>query len=83
MNRFLTFLSVLFLCSSVAAQPPGYLGKRAFLSFNTSSFAALNSATQNGRSDWTFGNIGINYEFNLDLSYAVSRYESVDFLIGQ
>jgi len=92
MNKilFLLFLSV-FLPLASQSQPPGYLGKRATLLFNFSSFPAFEGPTQNNRgisfSTERFGEseqgLAFNYEFNLDFSYVVSRMRSLSLGVGQ
>ncbi len=70
-------------------QAPGYLGKRASIMFNFSSFPALFGPTQNNRGseERTFGDrsgwLGINYELEGQFSYALGRYYSLGVFGGQ
>ncbi len=89
MNRLKLLLLILSSLTSLLlmAQPPGYLGKRASVTFNISGLPAYNGPSLNNRGRKAFGEkkkgIGINYEFEFDFSYVVARYKSLGLKIGQ
>ena len=91
MMKRISLLVVILNCFLITlnGQAPGYLGKKASILFNFSSFPAIVGPTQNNRgsNDKVFGNgsgnIGINYEFEGHLAYATGRYTSFDIFVGQ
>ena len=87
------FYALLFLIipSLLQAQPPGYLGKRAFLTIGVSSKPSRKGPTQNGRgfSGFLYGAFesdkkwGLDYEFEGKLSYVIGRYRTLGVTVGQ
>ena len=84
-QRFIILLFISLTPFLLDAQAPGYLGKRAAVSFNVSGGVAIDGPTQNNKGSNSFGNqsfgeeseLGFNHEFVLDFSYTLSRYRSV------
>ena len=84
-----TYLLLFFIYISPiisSAQTPGYLGKRASLIINSSTFPAFLGPTPNDKG-WDsygteFNGIGLNYEFEAELSYAYKRYKSIALTTG-
>jgi hypothetical protein len=86
---FRLFVLMTFYCTFSNAQAPGYLGKKASIMFNFSSFPAIAGPTQNnrGNDDNTFGEgsgkVGLNYEFEGHFSYVTGRYVNFAVFVGQ
>lgn len=85
-----TYLLIFFLCffsTIIFAQTPGYLGNRASLIINSSTFPAFKGPTINDKGTDSYGRefngIGLNYEFEAVLSYAYKRYKSLGLIAGQ
>ncbi len=89
-NLFTTLLILLLILPlGLHAQAPGYIGKRASLMLNFSSFPAIAGPTKNNRgsSGRVFGEgegrFGFNCEFEGQFSYALGRYFSLGIVGGQ
>lgn len=87
-KKSLIFTSFLLLSFFLMAQPPGYVGKRLYTTFNFSSFPTVNGPTQNNNGLEYFGDVhdrdwGIDYELEGELSYVIGRYSSIGITIGQ
>ncbi|MFT4666572.1 MAG: hypothetical protein ACI8YQ_001304 [Polaribacter sp.] len=85
---FITFLTALFIFPFLMnGQAPGYLGKKALVSFNYSVFPGFFGPSQNNRGRNAFeersGKTGLNYEFDLGFDYVVGRYRSLGLHVGQ
>lgn len=84
-----SFLLIFFLPVLVYSQAPGYLGKKASLTFSISGFPALTGPTQHnyGNEKHTVGEsagrLGMNYEFEGNLFYVIGRYHSLGLYAGQ
>ncbi len=92
MDRIILAALLIFITPFIAfSQAPGYLGKRAAVVFNLSSFPAFNGPTQNNRGINEFGDrfgesengLAFNYEFDLEFSYAVGRVRGLSLGFGQ
>lgn len=92
--RAKTFLILIcFSLSSMlqlSAQPPGYLGKRLYISGGVSMGIATNHPDKNNRGGDYFGkeyntsgsNYGLNLEYNLGLSFVTARQQILNFKFG-
>ncbi|MFK7810653.1 MAG: hypothetical protein AB8F74_22790 [Saprospiraceae bacterium] len=85
---YLSLVVAVFLLPFLSAgQAPGYLGKKAIISFSTSAIPTFNGPTQNnrGREPYFVGNgtYGVNYEFEGNFEYVVGRYRSVALSVSQ
>lgn len=87
-NSFILFLFLSIFPFFLAAQPPGYLGKRAFITLGISSFPTFDGPTQNNNGGDFFGDTndrawGIDYEFEGNFSYTIGRQSSIGLTVGQ
>ena len=84
-QRLIVLLAVVITPFLLTAQAPGYLGKRAAVSFSLSGGVTIDGPNQNNKGSEFFGNqmstdegkIGFNHEFIFDFSYALSRYRGL------
>ncbi len=85
-TTYFLLLFIFFFPFISSAQTPGYLGKRASLIINSSTFPAIKGPTRNNKGLESFGpesnGIGLNYEFEADFSYAYKRYKSLGLTVG-
>ncbi|MEL6636446.1 MAG: hypothetical protein AAFW73_09015 [Bacteroidota bacterium] len=85
--KLLTFLIGSLVPLLSAGQAPGYLGMRTTVGFTVSAFPATESPTQNNRGSNFFGDegggFGLNYEWELQLGYVLSRRKQLQLILGQ
>ncbi|MEM0993103.1 MAG: hypothetical protein AAGI49_08695 [Bacteroidota bacterium] len=87
-SRFLLLALGLWLYGSTAhAQVPGYLGKRTFFTFDIAAAAAIgaptkgNAGTDAGNDLFIYG-VGLNYEWQAQISHVISRDKAIGLRLG-
>ncbi|MCC6725356.1 MAG: hypothetical protein IT258_12690 [Saprospiraceae bacterium] len=86
MKKLSHILFLLLAAYGLSAQAPGYLGKRFYvLGGGVFSVSAGPTANNKGLSDYygdKGGGFGMNYHYNLQAGYAISRHQAITIMAG-